>query len=67
MKFTTIERYVSSTMVDNRLKMVKYKEGLLSRIQISIASIMPKNFSKLAGASVVAVKDIKSRKHGYKN
>ncbi|XP_073270998.1 uncharacterized protein [Primulina huaijiensis] len=66
-RFNDLGTYAPTIMVDEVLKMHRYKKGLSSRIQSSLAVYQPTSFADLMGAAIRAETDIKRREDENKN
>ncbi|XP_075486444.1 uncharacterized protein LOC142526055 [Primulina tabacum] len=66
-RFNDLGTYAPTIMADEVLKMHKYKKGLSSRIQSSLAVYQPTSFADLMGAAIRAETDIKRREDENKN
>ncbi|XP_073017989.1 uncharacterized protein [Primulina eburnea] len=66
-RFNDLGTYAPTIMADGVLKMHRYKKGLSSRIQSSLAVYQPTSFTDLMGASIRAETDIKRREDENKN
>ncbi|XP_073037913.1 uncharacterized protein [Primulina eburnea] len=66
-QFNDLETYAPTIMADEVLKMHRYKKGLISRIQSSLAVYQPTSFADLMGAAIRAETDIKRRENENKN
>ncbi|XP_073305844.1 uncharacterized protein [Primulina huaijiensis] len=66
-RFNDLGTYAPTIMTDEVLKMHRYKKGLSSRIQSSLAVFQPTSFADLMGAAIRAETDIKRREDENKN
>ncbi|XP_073034913.1 uncharacterized protein [Primulina eburnea] len=66
-RFNDLGTYAPTIMGDEVLKMHRYKKGLSSRIQSSLAVYQPTSFADLMGAAIRAETDIKRRENENKN
>lgn len=66
-KFNTLGTYAPTVMADEALKMHRFKKGLNSRIQTTLAIFQPTNFADLMGAAIRAKTDIRRREGEFKN
>ncbi|XP_075481237.1 uncharacterized protein LOC142521950 [Primulina tabacum] len=66
-QFNDLGTYAPTIMADEVLKMHRYKKGLISRIQSSLAVYQPTSFADLMGAAIRAETDIKRRENENKN
>ncbi|XP_075492554.1 uncharacterized protein LOC142530617 [Primulina tabacum] len=66
-RFNDLGTYAPTIMADEVLKMHRYKKGLSSRIQSSLAVYQPTSFADLMGAAIRAETDIKRREDENKN
>ncbi|XP_073289404.1 uncharacterized protein [Primulina huaijiensis] len=66
-RFNDLGTYAPTIMADEVLKMHRYKKGLSSRIQSSLAVYQPTSFADLLGAAIRAATDIKRREDENKN
>ncbi|XP_073025203.1 uncharacterized protein [Primulina eburnea] len=66
-RFNDLGTYAPTIMADGVLKMHRYKKGLSSRIQSSLAVHQPTSFADLMGAAIRAETDIKRREDENKN
>ncbi|XP_073313522.1 uncharacterized protein [Primulina huaijiensis] len=66
-RFNDLGTYAPTIMADEVLKMYRYKKGLSSRIQSSLAVYQPTSFAHLMGAAIRAETDIKRREDENKN
>ncbi|XP_073017737.1 uncharacterized protein [Primulina eburnea] len=60
-QFNALGSYAPAIMVDEVLKLHRFKKGLNSRIQSALAVYQPANFSDLMGAAIRAEADIRRR------
>ncbi|XP_073061882.1 uncharacterized protein [Primulina eburnea] len=66
-RFNDLGTYVPTIMLDETLKMHRFKKGLTSRIQSALAVFKPNSFADLMGAAMSAETDIKRREEENKN
>ncbi|XP_073056935.1 uncharacterized protein [Primulina eburnea] len=66
-KFNDLGTYVPTIMLDETLKMHRFKKGLNSRIQSAMAVYKPSIFADLMGTAMSAETDIKRREEENKN
>ncbi|XP_073033916.1 uncharacterized protein [Primulina eburnea] len=66
-RFNDLGTYAPTIMADGVLKMHRYKKGLSSRIQSSLAVYQPTSFADLMGAAIRAETDIKRREDENRN
>ncbi|XP_073016426.1 uncharacterized protein [Primulina eburnea] len=66
-QFNDLGTYALTIMADEVLKMHRYKKGLISRIQSSLAVYQPTSFADLMGETIRAETDIKRRENENKN
>ncbi|XP_075473314.1 uncharacterized protein LOC142504318 [Primulina tabacum] len=66
-QFNALGSYAPAIMVDEVLKLNRFKKGLNSRIQSALAVYQPANFSDLMGAAIRAETDIQRREKEFKN
>ncbi|XP_073153829.1 uncharacterized protein [Henckelia pumila] len=66
-KFNELRSYAPTIMGDDDLKLHRFKKGLNSHIQSTLAVYQPANFADLMGAAIRAESDIKRRDGEFKN